>query len=154
MIQWYHSLKFEFASSKKFQTKFLDGRKICVHHPWNFQNQIRNTMVETKKSNPRWIVSQKDKRTNPHYSHSNFSFLFLRVYFKFGSEYSVNFQNQIRNTMVETKKTNPRWIVSQKDKSTNPHYSHSNFSFLFLRVYFKFGSEKLRECKYTSSEHP
>jgi hypothetical protein len=65
-----------------------------------------------------------------------------------------NYQNKIRNIILETKKTNPRWILSQKDKNANPHYSHSNFSsFLFLHVYFKFGSGNLRECKYTSCEH-
>jgi hypothetical protein len=41
-----------------------------------------------------------------------------------------------------------------KGQNTQTYYSHSNFSFLFLRVSFEFGSEYLRECKYTSYEHP
>jgi hypothetical protein len=40
-----------------------------------------------------------------------------------------------------------------KGQNTQTYYSHSNFSFLFLRVSFEFGSENLKECKYTSYEH-
>jgi hypothetical protein len=33
------------------------------------------------------------------------------------------------------------------------HYSHCNLSFLFLLLYFDFGSKKSRKCKHISCEH-
>jgi hypothetical protein len=33
-------------------------------------------------------------------------------------------------------------------------YSHNNLSFLFLLVYYEFGSKKSKKCKHISCEHP
>lgn len=65
-----------------------------------------------------------------------------------------NFHNQIRNIIRETKRRNPAWIVSHKDKNTKWHYSHNICLFLFLFVYSKFGFKNSRQCKHTPCEQP
>jgi hypothetical protein len=67
---------------------------------------------------------------------------------------SCKFQNQIRNVLRETKKTNAYVNSIILTFCLFVTLFMFDFSFLFFLVYFEFGSENSRDCKDISCEHP
>jgi hypothetical protein len=106
-IVWSHSSyatmlliqKFQILSDKKYWNKFVDVHKMCPHNSCKFWNQNRNVLRETIK-------------TNCYVNSIILIFCLFVTLFMF------------------------------------------DFSFLFLLVYFEFGSENFRDCKDVSCEHP
>jgi hypothetical protein len=80
--------KFQIVSGKKCWNKFVDVHKMCPHNSCKFQNQIRNVLRETKKTNAYVNSIILTFYLFVTLVMFDFSFLFLLVYFEFGSENS------------------------------------------------------------------
>jgi hypothetical protein len=80
--------KFQILSGKKCWNKFVDVHKMCPHNSYKFQNQIRNVLRETKKTNCYVNSIILTFCLFVTLFMFDFSFLFLLVYFEFGFENS------------------------------------------------------------------
>jgi hypothetical protein len=84
--------KFQILSGKKCWNKFVDVHKTCLYNTCDFQNQNQNMLRETKKTNCYVNNTLLSFCLFVTLFKFGLSFLFLLVYFKFGSQNSRGYK--------------------------------------------------------------